>query len=127
MRKTFNVLLFYSEWSSDGCWLLEHNKSHTLCNCNHLTSFALLMDINSGKVRIKRYLFLLSIHLCYVLINWKFSLSLIYQTFLFMLTRELLIFLYYYNFYYFSLKRFCIFYFHMKEWQSFYEFSKVLI
>jgi len=40
----------YSEWSSDGCWLLEHNKSHTLCNCNHLTSFALLMDINSDKL-----------------------------------------------------------------------------
>ncbi|CAC5372501.1 unnamed protein product [Mytilus coruscus] len=34
------------EWSSQGCTVKEHVKgSHTDCECNHLTSFALLMDI----------------------------------------------------------------------------------
>ncbi|CAG2222328.1 ADGRG6 [Mytilus edulis] len=34
------------EWSSQGCIVKEHVKgSHTDCECDHLTSFALLMDI----------------------------------------------------------------------------------
>lgn len=30
-------------WSTQGCKLLESNKTHTTCSCNHLTNFAILM------------------------------------------------------------------------------------
>ncbi len=32
-------------WSSDGCKVKRTNKSHTVCQCNHLTHFAILMDV----------------------------------------------------------------------------------
>ncbi|CAD7094067.1 unnamed protein product [Hermetia illucens] len=31
-------------WSEDGCYLEHTNHSHTICMCNHLTNFAILMD-----------------------------------------------------------------------------------
>jgi len=31
-------------WSDSGCWAVETNKSRTVCECNHLTNFALLME-----------------------------------------------------------------------------------
>uniref|UniRef100_A0A3Q3DLS5 Si:ch1073-186i23.1 n=1 Tax=Hippocampus comes TaxID=109280 RepID=A0A3Q3DLS5_HIPCM len=30
-------------WSTQGCKLLDTNRSHTTCSCNHLTNFAILM------------------------------------------------------------------------------------
>ncbi|XP_030640668.1 adhesion G protein-coupled receptor L2 isoform X2 [Chanos chanos] len=30
-------------WSTQGCKLLEFNKTHTTCSCSHLTNFAVLM------------------------------------------------------------------------------------
>nr|XP_015211204.1 PREDICTED: adhesion G protein-coupled receptor L2 isoform X4 [Lepisosteus oculatus] len=30
-------------WSTQGCKLLEANKTHTTCSCSHLTNFAILM------------------------------------------------------------------------------------
>uniref|UniRef100_A0A3Q3DJR1 Adhesion G protein-coupled receptor L2 n=1 Tax=Hippocampus comes TaxID=109280 RepID=A0A3Q3DJR1_HIPCM len=30
-------------WSTQGCKLLESNKTHTSCSCSHLTNFAILM------------------------------------------------------------------------------------
>eukprot|EP00079_Xenopus_tropicalis_P015439 XP_004913058.1 PREDICTED: cadherin EGF LAG seven-pass G-type receptor 1 isoform X2 [Xenopus tropicalis] len=33
-------------WSSKGCELISRNKSHVTCQCNHMTSFAVLMDIS---------------------------------------------------------------------------------
>uniref|UniRef100_A0A665WBV5 Adhesion G protein-coupled receptor L2a n=1 Tax=Echeneis naucrates TaxID=173247 RepID=A0A665WBV5_ECHNA len=30
-------------WSTQGCRLLESNKTHTTCSCSHLTNFAILM------------------------------------------------------------------------------------
>uniref|UniRef100_A0A7N9AUL3 Adhesion G protein-coupled receptor L2a n=1 Tax=Mastacembelus armatus TaxID=205130 RepID=A0A7N9AUL3_9TELE len=30
-------------WSTQGCKLLDSNKTHTTCSCNHLTNFAILM------------------------------------------------------------------------------------
>jgi latrophilin 1 len=33
------------DWLSDGCWMDSTNVTHTVCMCNHLTHFALLMDI----------------------------------------------------------------------------------
>lgn len=30
-------------WSTQGCKLLDTNKTHTTCSCSHLTNFAILM------------------------------------------------------------------------------------
>lgn len=30
-------------WSTQGCRLVESNKTHTTCACSHLTNFAVLM------------------------------------------------------------------------------------
>ncbi|GAB1606383.1 adhesion G protein-coupled receptor L2-like isoform X3 [Argonauta hians] len=32
-------------WSRKGCQLLSTNMTHTTCECNHLTNFAVLMDV----------------------------------------------------------------------------------
>lgn len=36
---------FESQWSSNGCFLKESNKTHSVCECDHLTHFAILMDV----------------------------------------------------------------------------------
>ncbi|CAG7786511.1 unnamed protein product [Allacma fusca] len=42
------VCVFWSvqtkTWSRDGCKLIQSNATHTVCECGHLTSFAVLMD-----------------------------------------------------------------------------------
>ncbi|CAG2166135.1 unnamed protein product [Oppiella nova] len=40
----------HKKWSSDGCHVIESesNREITVCECNHLTNFAALMD-NSGR------------------------------------------------------------------------------
>lgn len=35
----------YSAWSEDGCYIEQTNRTHTVCMCNHLTNFAILMDL----------------------------------------------------------------------------------
>ncbi|XP_068196232.1 adhesion G protein-coupled receptor L2-like isoform X2 [Antennarius striatus] len=41
-------------WSTQGCKLLQTNKSHTTCSCSHLTNFAILMahrgNVGHGSV-----------------------------------------------------------------------------
>uniref|UniRef100_H2YZV2 GAIN-B domain-containing protein n=1 Tax=Ciona savignyi TaxID=51511 RepID=H2YZV2_CIOSA len=32
-------------WASDGCTTLRSNSTHTSCECDHLTNFAILMDV----------------------------------------------------------------------------------
>lgn len=32
------------QWSTDGCQLLSTNLTHSLCSCNHLSTFALFTD-----------------------------------------------------------------------------------
>ncbi|KAH1176118.1 hypothetical protein KIL84_020852 [Mauremys mutica] len=32
-------------WAEDGCTVLHTNSTHTICSCDHLSSFALLMDL----------------------------------------------------------------------------------
>uniref|UniRef100_A0A336LI91 Latrophilin Cirl n=1 Tax=Culicoides sonorensis TaxID=179676 RepID=A0A336LI91_CULSO len=32
-------------WSDDGCYVETTNRTHTTCMCNHLTNFAILMDV----------------------------------------------------------------------------------
>lgn len=34
-------------WSTEGCQIESTNKTHTICQCNHLTNFAVLMDVHA--------------------------------------------------------------------------------
>ncbi|KAJ8392025.1 hypothetical protein AAFF_G00083350 [Aldrovandia affinis] len=36
-------------WSSKGCELVSRNSTHISCQCNHMTSFAVLMDISKRE------------------------------------------------------------------------------
>ncbi|CAN9508289.1 unnamed protein product [Ophioblennius macclurei] len=36
-------------WSSKGCEVLNRNSTHISCQCNHMTSFAVLMDISKRE------------------------------------------------------------------------------
>jgi hypothetical protein len=36
-----------SGWSDEGCRVLATNRTHTQCRCDHLTNFAVLMDLHS--------------------------------------------------------------------------------
>lgn len=38
----------FSNWDNSGCNLVETNQFYTVCSCNHLTSFAVLMDVNGN-------------------------------------------------------------------------------
>ncbi|XP_054721377.1 adhesion G protein-coupled receptor L2-like [Uloborus diversus] len=38
----------YGQWDSNGCFVVNWNASHTVCKCNHLTNFAVLMDVNDN-------------------------------------------------------------------------------
>uniref|UniRef100_A0A7E4VYT7 Latrophilin/CL-1-like GPS domain protein n=1 Tax=Panagrellus redivivus TaxID=6233 RepID=A0A7E4VYT7_PANRE len=38
----------YMTWSQNGCTMVETSEKYTLCSCNHLTSFAILMDVNDN-------------------------------------------------------------------------------
>ncbi|WAR24923.1 AGRL2-like protein [Mya arenaria] len=40
---------FTGSWSQKGCALDKTNDTHTLCRCDHLTSFAVLMDIHKTE------------------------------------------------------------------------------
>uniref|UniRef100_A0A8C0SYW7 Adhesion G protein-coupled receptor E3 n=1 Tax=Canis lupus familiaris TaxID=9615 RepID=A0A8C0SYW7_CANLF len=39
----------HSQWSRDGCFLIQANESHTICNCTHLSSFAVLMALTKQE------------------------------------------------------------------------------
>lgn len=36
-----------STWSEEGCHVELNNNTHTVCLCDHLTNFAILMDVHS--------------------------------------------------------------------------------
>lgn len=36
-------------WSTRGCWLAFSNQSHSICQCSHLSNFAVLMDLSSDE------------------------------------------------------------------------------
>lgn len=38
------------DWSTAGCKTVSTNRTHTVCRCNHLTNFAVLMDITNTPV-----------------------------------------------------------------------------
>lgn len=35
-----------SHWSTDGCFHVGSNDSHTMCKCSHLSSFAVLVALS---------------------------------------------------------------------------------
>lgn len=37
-------------WSAKGCEVVFRNETHVSCQCNHMTSFAVLMDISRREV-----------------------------------------------------------------------------
>ncbi|CAL1548473.1 unnamed protein product [Lymnaea stagnalis] len=37
-------------WSQEGCKTLDTNSTHTTCECDHLTNFAILMDVTGTKL-----------------------------------------------------------------------------
>ncbi|XP_037527073.1 adhesion G protein-coupled receptor L1 isoform X2 [Rhipicephalus sanguineus] len=38
------------DWSERGCWVDASNETHTVCACDHLTNFAVLMDVRSVQL-----------------------------------------------------------------------------
>ncbi|KJH45666.1 Latrophilin/CL-1-like GPS domain protein [Dictyocaulus viviparus] len=38
------------KWSSSGCFLQSHNVTHTICACNHMTHYAVLMDFVGHEI-----------------------------------------------------------------------------
>ncbi|XP_022246580.1 latrophilin Cirl-like [Limulus polyphemus] len=40
----------HREWSTEGCLVHYTNSTHTVCACNHLTNFAVLMDVKGVKL-----------------------------------------------------------------------------
>jgi len=38
------------KWDDKGCWVASSNRTHTVCQCNHLTGFANLMDFHNYLV-----------------------------------------------------------------------------
>ncbi|CAG2159344.1 unnamed protein product [Oppiella nova] len=38
------------DWSDQGCHTVRSNRTHTQCKCNHLTNFAILMDVNNIEI-----------------------------------------------------------------------------
>lgn len=45
-------LIFRSAWSDEGCQIQKTNETHTVCECNHLTNFAVLMDVHAVRLDI---------------------------------------------------------------------------
>ncbi|XP_047349875.1 latrophilin Cirl-like isoform X1 [Vespa velutina] len=41
-----------SGWSEEGCQIRKSNDTHTVCECNHLTNFAVLMDVHAVRLDI---------------------------------------------------------------------------
>lgn len=41
-------------WSDSGCSVLESNSEYTVCSCNHLSSFAVLMALYEMEVKTTR-------------------------------------------------------------------------
>ncbi|VCW50461.1 unnamed protein product, partial [Gulo gulo] len=39
-----------SSWSNEGCQVISSDENQTLCSCNHLSSFAILMASTNLKV-----------------------------------------------------------------------------
>eukprot|EP00057_Strongylocentrotus_purpuratus_P020546 XP_011675020.1 PREDICTED: latrophilin-2 isoform X5 [Strongylocentrotus purpuratus] len=48
------------EWSDRGCRMVHNNETHTICSCDHLTNFAVIMNVKRGVPLQKGHAFALS-------------------------------------------------------------------
>lgn len=48
----YNKETYEGKWSTHGCVTVLSNETHTKCRCNHLTHFAVLMDIYNNQNKI---------------------------------------------------------------------------
>ncbi|XP_052257058.1 adhesion G protein-coupled receptor L3-like isoform X2 [Dreissena polymorpha] len=46
----FSKSTLVGKWSTDGCRVVKSNDAFTTCECNHLTNFAILMDVSGTKL-----------------------------------------------------------------------------
>ncbi|XP_071954239.1 adhesion G protein-coupled receptor L1-like [Antedon mediterranea] len=46
---SFNKTTNTGEWLSEGC-ITTQTRQHTICTCNHMTNFAILMDVHGVKI-----------------------------------------------------------------------------
>ena len=46
----FFFYCFFSSWSGEGCRVAMYNITHTVCSCDHLTNFAVLMDVHATPI-----------------------------------------------------------------------------
>ena len=52
-------------WSSEGCWVVTSNATVTVCQCDHLTHFAVLMNLSDeDRVRLSMFLLLEDMSFC---------------------------------------------------------------
>lgn len=62
-------------WSTQGCKLVDSNKTHTTCSCSHLTNFAILMAHRQLSVRhalpFSFFISMLILYLLYSVITYK--------------------------------------------------------
>ncbi|XP_027706834.1 adhesion G protein-coupled receptor E3-like [Vombatus ursinus] len=67
-----------ASWSTEGCYLLKTNDTHTSCNCSHLSTFALLMaftdQVEDGVLTVITYVGLSLSLLCLFLAALTFIL-----------------------------------------------------
>ena len=49
-------VLCFSSWSEEGCRVLRYNTTHTICECDHLTNFAVLMDVHATPLSYPHHL-----------------------------------------------------------------------
>lgn len=47
------------EWSDGGCVMVHNNETHTICSCDHLTNFAIIMNVKNIEIS-KSHAFALS-------------------------------------------------------------------
>ena len=41
----------HGEWQTEGCHYDGYHQGHVICKCNHLTAFAVLIDVNANEGR----------------------------------------------------------------------------
>ncbi|XP_052775573.1 adhesion G protein-coupled receptor L2-like isoform X2 [Mya arenaria] len=49
---SYNASTLQGDWSTEGCWVAESNIMFTTCQCDHLTNFAVLMDVTGTKLNL---------------------------------------------------------------------------
>lgn len=62
LKKLISLLFFFvptvffsqggGKWSPKGCKLTGSNATHTTCECNHMTDFAVMANTKKDKVRV---------------------------------------------------------------------------